>query len=503
VRSKVEGLRSKGRTFERNRLLTFDLKPSTFDPSLPLNHVLIIDDESTIAWAFQTALREEGYSTAIAASAEEGLRLAQAAAPDVVVLDVRLPGMDGLTAVAEFKKIVPRARVVLITAFGNFDVAVRAVESGAFDYLPKPFDLDQALLVVKRAIAASRPAAAVLEPDSFPVGETLIGKSHSMQQVFKQIALVADSDVPVLITGESGTGKELVAQAIHRCSQRRDKPFVPVCVAAFNPQVLESELFGHTKGAFTGADRERTGVLDLAEGGTVLLDEVGDIPLPQQVKLLRAIERREVTPVGSGMPHLADFRVVAATNRPLLDLVTSGEFREDLYFRLRVFQIELPPLRERKDDIPLLAEYFVRRISLSRPKSLAAETIEDLSRREWYGHVRELRNTVEHAAIVSRTDVIGPESLPPPLPPHRRENQSQSHNWRESFREWCREKANSLKGTDEAELYDDFLSQTEPVLLEEVLQSCGNNRAATARLLGMHRATLREKLRRYQGTDDE
>lgn len=468
-----------------------------------MGQVLIVDDEPTIAWAFQTALKEEGFSTDIASSAEDGFKRAGQRTPDVIVLDVRLPGIDGLKAVEHFKEIAPRAHIVIITAFGSFDVAVRAVESGAFDYLPKPFDLDQAILVVKRAFEASRPPVRVVEPHDMPPPETLIGRSHVMQQVFKQIALVADSDVPVLIVGESGTGKELVAQAIHRCSQRRHRPFVPVCVAAYNETVLESELFGHAKGAFTGADRDRTGVLDLAEGGTVLLDEVGDIPLPQQVKLLRAIERREVTPVGTGMPHTADFRVVAATNRPLLDLVTKGEFREDLYFRLRVFQIELPPLRERKDDIPLLAEYFVRRVSTTKAKTLSPAAIEELSRREWYGNVRELRNAVEHAAIVTRTDTIGVESLPPPLPPHREALASVVTDWRDGFRAWCRDRATELVGLESAELYDTYLAETEPVLLEESLGQCGGNRAATARMLGIHRATLREKLKRYHGQDEE
>ncbi|AMV20043.1 sigma-54-dependent transcriptional regulator [Planctomyces sp. SH-PL14] len=468
-----------------------------------MGQVLIVDDEPTIAWAFQTALKEEGFSTDIASSAEDGFKRAGQRTPDVIVLDVRLPGIDGLKAVEHFKEIAPRAHIVIITAFGSFDVAVRAVESGAFDYLPKPFDLDQAILVVKRAFEASRPPVRVVETNDMPPPETLIGRSHVMQQVFKQIALVADSDVPVLIVGESGTGKELVAEAIHRCSQRRHRPFVPVCVAAYNETVLESELFGHSKGAFTGADRDRTGVLDLAEGGTVLLDEVGDIPLPQQVKLLRAIERREVTPVGTGMPHTSDFRVVAATNRPLLDLVTKGEFREDLYFRLRVFQIELPPLRERKEDIPLLAEYFVRRISTTRAKTLSPEAIAELSRREWYGNVRELRNAVEHAAIVSRTDVIGVESLPPPLPPHREALVPVVTDWRDGFRSWCRDRATELVGLESAELYDTYLAETEPVLLEESLEQCGGNRAATARMLGIHRATLREKLKRYHGQDEE
>ena len=244
--------------------------------------------------------------------------------------------------------------------------------------------------------------------------EALIGSSPAMQDLYKSIALVAPTDVPVLVTGESGTGKELVARAIHRHSGRRDGPFLPVCLAALSPGLVERELFGHVRGSFTGASHDRKGLLELAHGGTVLLDEVGDIPPVMQVKLLRAIEHREVTPVGDARPRATDIRIIAATNRPLGELMASGQFREDLFFRLSVFQIHIPPLRERRDDIPVLAEHFLKQPRLPNVAEihLSKHVLEELHSRRWVGNVRELRNAIEHAAIVARGQQIRVEHLP-------------------------------------------------------------------------------------------
>src|SRR4051794_13655021 len=305
-----------------------------------MSRILIVDDEVSICWAFREFLTDEGHHVDVASSAEEGLELAAEDPPDALVLDVRLPGLDGLSAIAEFRKRIGPAPIIVITAFGNLDTAVRAMEGGAFDYLVKPFDLDQATNVVRRALEAgvahARPSAAAAPPG--PVAGALIGRSPAMQYLFKSIALAAPADVPVLITGESGTGKELVARALHHHGRRRDGPFAPICLAALSPGLVEGELFGHMKGSFTGAAQDRKGLLELADGGTVLLDEVGDIPPGLQVKLLRAIEHREVTPVGDARPRPTDIRVIAATNRPLGELMASGQFREDLFFRLSVFQ---------------------------------------------------------------------------------------------------------------------------------------------------------------------
>ena len=333
-----------------------------------MSHVLIVDDEESICWALRRCALEDGHEVSVASSAEDALELAGRKGCDLVVLDIRLPGMDGLTAMAHFRQLLPGTPVVVITAFGSLATAVDAVRNGAFDYLTKPFDLEQALAVIRRALAqralaqrslADHPTGPLQQSDS---SDELVGTSPAMQEVFKRIALAAPSRASVLITGESGTGKELVAQAIHRHSPREAGPLVPVNLAALSPTLVESELFGHVRGAFTGADFERKGLLELAHGGTVFFDEAGDIPLPVQVKLLRALEQQETTPVGGVKARPTEFRVVAATHRDLRREVCDGKFREDLYFRLAVFEIQLPPLRERVEDIPALAERFLRQI---------------------------------------------------------------------------------------------------------------------------------------------
>jgi two-component system nitrogen regulation response regulator GlnG len=301
----------------------------------------------------------------------------------------------------------------------------------------------------------------------------------------------------VLITGESGTGKELVARAIHRHSARRDGPFLPVCVAALSPSLVEGELFGHLKGSFTGAARDRKGLLELASGGTVLLDEAGDIPANLQVKLLRAIEHREVTPVGDARPRAIDIRIIAATNRPLGELMASGAFREDLFFRLSVFQIHIPPLRERREDIPALAEHFLRlsRLPDVADPHLSDDVIAELRSRPWNGNVRELRNAVEHAALVARGRPIRPEHLPRPMI-LAEPRASGAPSIREEMARWAVQEARSGSDSD-TPLYEQFLELVEPPLLRAVLEECRGNRAAAAQALGIHRATLRQKLRKY------
>jgi two-component system nitrogen regulation response regulator GlnG len=465
-----------------------------------MSRILIIDDESSICWAFREFLTDDGHQVDVAASAEDGLVLAEANPPDAVVLDIRLPGMDGLAALPELRRRIGPAPVVVITAFGNLDTAVRSMEGGAFEYLVKPFDLDQAATVVRRALETQgdrSPAARATAADG---AESLIGASPAMQALFKQIALVAPTDVPVLVTGESGTGKELVARAIHRHSARRDGPFVPICVAALSPSLIERELFGHLKGSFTGATQDRKGLLELASGGTVLLDEIGDIPPGLQVKLLRALEHREVTPVGDARPRSTDIRVVAATNRPLAELMAAGQFREDLFYRLGVFQIHIPPLRDRREDIPALVEHFLAQARLPEAASLhlTREVFDELRGRPWAGNVRELRNAIEHAAIIARGRAIRPEHLParPAAPGEAPGTVADEIGPR--LTDWVRRET-TRRGDrpGEAALYERFLELTEPHVLRAVLGACQNNRARAAQLLGIHRATLRQKLNRY------
>jgi DNA-binding NtrC family response regulator len=463
-----------------------------------MSRILIVDDEASICWAFRESLGDLGHHVEVAATAEEGLQIAASNPLDVVVLDVRLPGIDGLTAMQSFRNCIGLAPIIIVTAFGNLETAVRALEGGAFDYLVKPFDLDQATTVVTRALEKGRspvPASGPLARET----EALIGRSPAMQELFKSIALVAPTDVPVLITGESGTGKELVARAIHRHSGRRDGPFLPVCLAALNPGLVERELFGHLKGSFTGAVQDRAGLLELASGGTVLLDEIGDVSPSLQVKLLRAIEHREVTPVGDARPRFTDIRVVAATNRPLSQLMAAGEFREDLFFRLSVFQIHLPPLRDRREDIPALAEHFLRQARLAEVAAapLGGDVLSELCSRVWTGNVRELRNAIEHAAIVARGQPLRPEHLPAAAAKPDLATGSLSPDIEALLAGWAERAFRNQPDPAETTLYDQFLQLTEPPILRAVLEKCGRNRAAAAQILGIHRATLRQKLRKY------
>jgi two-component system nitrogen regulation response regulator GlnG len=467
--------------------------------------ILIIDDEEPIAWALRRAFEREKYAVAVAASAEDGLAKARKHAPDVVFLDVRLPGMDGLTALAELKKVAPAAAVVVITAHGNLNTAVKAVEGGAFDYLAKPFDLAQALDAAKRALTRSAsggrepPVAFDTDIDHSP--DAIIGRSPAMQTVFKRIALVAPTAACVLITGESGTGKELVARAVHANSPRRGRPFLPVHLAALNPNLVESELFGHVKGAFTGAEKSRDGLLALATGGTVFLDELADIPLPVQAKLLRVLERQEVIPVGAGEAQPVDVRVVSASHADLSAAVRDGRFRHDLFFRLNVYPIHLPPLRDRVDDIPALAEHFLRKFGVANPSAvLPADTLAFLKSRPWPGNVRELRNALEHAAIESRGGPLRPEQFPEPMAAAGPAGIAE--RLKSLVAEWVRERT-ANRDAEPADLYQQLLDTVEPAILDEVLRQLDGNRLAAARWLGLARATVRKMLRKYHPTAEE
>src|SRR5262245_33272247 len=471
-----------------------------------MSSVLIVDDEPAICWAFREALSEDGHSVRVVPSGEEAIKLTDRGwRPDVVVMDVRLPGIDGLSAMRALRERIGTTPVVVITAFGSLETAVRAIEEGAFDYLIKPFDLDQAVEVLRRALSSTSGAgdageAAADATRSLQPNDTIVGSSPAMQQVFKQIALVAGAEVGVLITGESGTGKELVARAIHRHSRRRKGPFVPVCIPALNPGLIESELFGHVRGSFTGAAEDRTGLFELAAGGTLLLDEIADVPAALQVKLLRTIEQREIFAVGAALPRTIDVRILAATNRPLPELIAAREFREDLFFRLGVFQIHLPPLRDRREDIPALAEHFLRQIRPAQdtaPWRMPEELRAELCSRPWVGNVRELRNAIEHAAIVARGGEIRPEHLPPAAPKSAGAVIPAGERAREEVAGWTADEAARLEAGEDPQLYERFLQLVEPPLLEAVLRHCSGNRAAAAHLLGLHRATLRQKMRRH------
>ncbi len=460
-----------------------------------MSNILIVDDEESICWGLSRLLSGEGHTVRVASSAEEALEKVPQAKPDLVVLDVRLPGMDGLSAMGKFRDLAGPVPIVVITAFGSLNTAVAALGEGAFDYLPKPFDLDQAAAVIHRALAApdvketSAEDVAISSPD-----DELFGASPAMQEVFKRIALVAPSDTAVLISGESGTGKELVARAIHRHSLRYGAPLVPVNLAALSPTLVESELFGHVRGAFTGATSARQGLLELANGATVFFDEAGDIPLSVQVKLLRVLEQQEVTAVGDTRPRRTSFRVVAATNRELRKDCAEGRFRQDLFFRLAVFEIVLPPLRQRREEIPQLAERFLRRWAPAdqAPPHLLDETVAELCRRDWPGNVRELQNAVEHGALIARGRAIAPEHLPPPTYLDQPRGSDPAAALETAVSASAQSQLAAARPQDD--LYQRFLNATEAGLFETVLAATGGNRAQAAAMLGIHRATLRKKL---------
>lgn len=454
-------------------------------------HLLIVDDEEAICWALRRLAAEEGHTASVASSAEQAYQRAAEHACDVLLLDVRLPGADGLSAMAKLQTLAPNARIVVMTAFGNLATAVAAIRNGAFDYLTKPFDLSQAATVIRQALTEPPVGESPAAADN-PHADELLGHSAAMQDVFKRIALAAPSNAAVLIIGESGTGKELAARALHRHSPRANGPFLPVHLAALNPSLVESELFGHVRGAFTGAQSARRGALEQAHGGTAFFDEIGDVPLPVQAKLLRALEQREIVPVGDVQPRPTSFRVVAATHRDLRVEVSEGRFREDLYFRLAVFELRLPALRERVDDIPCLAAHFLRLFGAAeQTTAFSAAALAELCHRPWPGNVRELRNAVEHAAVVARGGIVMPHHLPPRTKTHPAGGDAQGELAR-AVTHWA---AARLSGSaDQKDLYQQFLAEAEPALFNAVLERTGQNRLAAANLLGIHRATLRKKL---------
>lgn len=465
-----------------------------------MSRILIVDDEPAIGWSLSELLRDGGHEVSVVSSAEEAIKVVGQFAPDAILLDVRLPGIDGISAMDELRSRCGDVPIIVMTAFGNLETAVRAVEAGAFDYLTKPFDLDDASSLVQRALdsAARRvdPRESAAEPTE---NEPIIGSSPGMQRIFKQIALVARSDVPVLITGESGTGKELVSRAIHRHSSRKDAAFVPVNLAAMSEASLEVELFGYARGVSPATTSARKGLFERASGGTLLLDEIGDVPLPVQIKLLRAIERQEILPVGATSTKTVDVRVIAVTSRELGPLIESGQFREDLFFRLGVVSIDLPPLRTRGEDIPELARHFLSRATVGGgAKEFSPAALCELAARSWPGNVRELRNAIEHAALMTGSTTIEPADLPAAEVTAGGRDVSTTEPLLREVTRWIEDRLSCFDDeASEASLYDDFLQTIEPALLTAALQHCHNNRAAAARLLGLHRATLRQKLRSH------
>ncbi|MBM3825490.1 MAG: sigma-54-dependent Fis family transcriptional regulator [Verrucomicrobia bacterium] len=382
--------------------------------------VLVIDDDKDLRYSLRRALAGLGYNVIEADSGESGVGLAKREQPDVILLDNRMGGMSGIETLQMLRGAQPQAMVILMTAYGTTQTAIEAMKFGAFDYVMKPFDQAKLIALVDKAMSAGRDLAnagkqarMLVNPADYKEG--IIGSSEPMQEVLKSIGQVAASDATVLITGESGTGKELVARCIHQHSLRSKGPFTAVNCAAIPENLIESELFGHEKGAFTGAAGQKPGKFELCDGGTIFLDEIGDMSLPTQTKVLRAIQEGEIQRVGGTATLKVSVRVVAATNKDLETMVAARQFREDLYYRLNVFRIRLPALRERKGDVPLLVDYMLQRQAAarkSRPKRLSAEALEAMLAYDWPGNVRELENVVQRANVLAKGETILTKDLP-------------------------------------------------------------------------------------------
>ena len=469
-------------------------------------HILVADDEDSLRWVLEKGLRQAGYEVTSVKDGATAVRAVESSAFDLVFLDVRMPGMDGLTALARMREVRADSCVVVMTAHGTMETAIQAMQRGAYDYLTKPFDIDEALLLAERALEARRLTQEVarLRTGLQEVREfsALIGRHHRMQEVYKTIGRIAGTDVTVLLRGESGTGKELVARAIHHYSRRAGRPFVAVSCAAIPGTLLESEMFGHERGAFTDAKERRLGKFELAHGGTLYLDEIGDMPLELQTKLLRALQERTIERLGGHESIRIDVRVLAATNRELEALMRDGRFREDLYYRLNVVTLNLPPLRERRRDIPLLVDHFLAKYAAELGEcGVASEALDRLVGHDWPGNVRELENVVQRAMVMATSGVILPEHLPIG-PVSAAASVAVDASLEEIVERRLIECVRGLREHTSANLYDLMIGLVEKPLLRAVLRETGGNQVRAAQILGINRNTLRKKLTEH-GIDPE
>ena len=439
-----------------------------------------MDDERSIRLVLKKYLSSKGHEVFEAKNGNEALKLMRENPPDLIFLDLKMPEKGGFKTLEEIGEIP----VVILTAYGNIDYTVKAINLGASDYITKPFSFEEIDRVLEKLLPSEG-----LEGDFGEESSPIIGKSKGMQEIFKTIARVARSSVTVLITGESGTGKEVVARAIHDYSDRKGKPFIAVNCAALPENLLEAELFGYEKGAFTGALRTKRGLFEEADGGTLFLDEIGELPLSLQSKLLRVLQEKEVRPIGGVKSKKVDVRIIAATNKKLEEEVRKGNFREDLFFRLNVVRIEVPPLRERREDIIPLTLSFIKKFSEEfklEPKKLSDDAVDFLLSYDFPGNVRELENMVLRAMVLSSSPVLTSQDF-------RREGEKKG-NLGELIKEFV-DKVFTVEQKEENNLYDVVIGSIEKVLIEEVLRRCNFNQVKASKVLGIHRNTLRRKIK--------
>lgn len=452
-------------------------------------HFLIVDDQQSIRKLCMTIGSTLGFRCDEASSAEMALAFLETNSPDMILVDLRMAQMSGLEFLEEVKKRHPHTEVAIMTGYGSIESAVQAMKLGAYDYITKPFRVDELKLTLRRMaekihLVAENEFLRERYQAETALQHGIVGSHSNIQDVMRMVARLKDTRTPVLITGESGTGKELVARAIHFRGSYAKKPFVAVDCGALVPTLIESELFGHEKGSFTGAIRAKEGLFQAADGGTIFLDEIGELPLDLQAKLLRALQEKEVRPIGSSKPVKIDVRVIAATNRDLESAYKEGTFRKDLYFRLNVVTVHLPSLRERRSDIPLLAQYFLDRYSPDGRVQISGEAMNVMSRHEWPGNVRELENCIERAIALGNGSVIEVDDLPPAMLTS------------ESITAAVSLQANAENSNvDAANSHD--LEEIERATIQRVFDEVQGDKVRAGKLLGISRATLYRKIKRY------
>jgi len=457
------------------------------------NKVWIVDDDQSIRWVLAKALQNVSSDITCFDNADTVIQRLQREIPAVILSDIRMPGTDGLSLLEHVKTTYPELPVIIMTAFADLDRAVAAFEGGAFEYLPKPFDVDDAVSIVSRAMSRGSPSEDPVTAEADTSLPGIIGVAPAMQEVFRAIGRLSRSTITVLLNGETGTGKELVAQALHRHSPRRDKPFIALNTAAIPRELLESELFGHERGAFTGATAQRIGRFEQADQGTLFLDEIGDMPADLQTRLLRVLADGEFYRVGGHAPLKVDVRVIAATHQDLEERVRDGRFREDLFHRLNVIRLQLPPLRERREDIPALAEHFLATAAEElrvAPKHLLDDALAVMVAYPWPGNVRQLENVCRWITVMAPARQVHAEELPQELQ-ERRQQGAPGGDWQSLLRRW----AEVCLDAGEAELLHRALPDFERIMIEAALRKTGGRRQDAAHLLGWGRNTLTRKIK--------
>ncbi|QUJ67589.1 nitrogen regulation protein NR(I) [Photobacterium sp. GJ3] len=466
--------------------------------------IWVVDDDSSIRWVLERTLNAAGLRCETFADADSVVEALERSVPDVLVSDIRMPGTDGLTLLRNLHLDYPTLPVIIMTAHSDLDAAVNAYQEGAFEYLPKPFDIDEAVSLVERAVTHSQEQKRQQQPAEVTQrAPEIIGEAPAMQEVFRAIGRLSRSSISVLINGESGTGKELVAQALHRHSPRKEKEFIALNMAAIPKDLIESELFGHEKGAFTGANNIRQGRFEQANGGTLFLDEIGDMPLDIQTRLLRVLADGQFYRVGGHSPINVDVRIIAATHQNLERLVAKGDFREDLFHRLNVIRVHLPALKDRRQDIPQLTRHFLKRASDElgvEIKSLHLDTETLLTSLNWPGNVRQLENTCRWLTVMASGNEILPSDLPPELtaPDNQPEGDEEALHWHQSLQRWARQ---ALQQGNQ-NLLGEAMPEFERILLDTALEFTHGHKQEAAKLLGWGRNTLTRKLKELNIASD-